>query len=134
MHMTREQVYEDIRNTLGAVPEFFTHLPDATIEHDWEAFKAWQLNDTTLTCKQKELIGLAVASQMQCPYCEFYHREVAKFLGATEDELNEAGRVGMQTAGWSTWIASTGESLEQFQQETLAAIEFMRQQGQQRAA
>jgi len=132
--MTREEIYNDIRNTFGQVPTFFTHVPDATLEHDWLAFKAWQLNETVIPLKYKELIGLAVAAQSQCPYCLFYHREVAKFFGATTAELDEAARMGMQTAAWSTFIAGTGQDLEQFKKELLAGLDYIRKQQQQKAA
>jgi len=132
--MTREEIYEDIKKTLGLVPEFFTHVPDATLEHDWASFKALQLSETAIPLKYKELMGLAVASAMQCPYCEYFHRGTAQFFGATEEELNEAGRVGMQTAGWSTFIASTGQSVEEFHKEFDRIIEYVRKQGEQKAA
>ena len=129
--MTREEIYEDMKNMLGLVPEFFTHVPDATLEHDWASFKAFQLGETAIPNKCKELMGLAIASVMQCPYCEYFHRGAAKYFGATEEELNEAGRFAMQTAGWSSFIASTGQSVEEFKQEFDRIIEYIRQQGEQ---
>ena len=124
--MTREEIYEDIRDTLGLVPTFFTRVPDATLEHDWLNFKSLQLQDTAISIKVKELIGLAAAAAIQCPYCVFYHTEVAKFFGATEEEVSEAIRMGMQTAGWSTFIAGTGQNLDEFRQELRQALEYIR--------
>lgn len=132
--MTREEIYEDVRQTLGLVPDFITHVPDATLEHDWASFKSFQLGETAIPNKYKELMGLAVASAIQCPYCEYFHRGAAKFFGATEEELNETSRLAMQTSAWSTFIASTGQDVEQFQREFDRIIDFLRQQGEQKAA
>jgi len=132
--MTREEIYRDVKETLGLVPEFVKHIPDATLEHDWASFKALQLSETAIPNKYKELMGLAVASALQCPYCEYFHRGAAEFFGATEEELNETARLGMQTAGWSTFIAGTGQDIEAFKREFDRIIEYVRQQGQQKAA
>jgi AhpD family alkylhydroperoxidase len=132
--MTREEIYADAKQTLGLVPEFLKHVPDATIEHDWASFKALQLGETAIPNKYKELMGLAVASALQCPYCEYFHRGTAQFFGATEEELNEAGRLAMQTAGWSTFIGATGQSVEEFQKEFDRIIDYIRHQGEQKAA
>jgi AhpD family alkylhydroperoxidase len=132
--MTREEIYEDIRNTLGLVPTFFTRVPDATLEHDWLNFKSLQLQDTVISIKYKELIGLAAAAAIQCPYCVFYHTEVAKFFGATDAEVEESVRMGMQTAGWSTFITGTGQELDAFKAELRQALEYVRQQQDKKAA
>jgi len=132
--MTREEIYEDIRATFGLVPAFFTRVPDATLEQDWLNFKGFQLQDTVIPIKYKELIGLAAAAAIQCPYCVFFHTEVAKFFGATEAEVMEAVREGMQTAGWSTFITGTGQDLEQFKQELLQGLDFVRQQMEKKKA
>lgn len=132
--MTRDEIYQDIRNTFGQVPTFFTRVPDATLEHDWLNFKAFQLQDTVIPIKNKELIGLGAAAVMQCPYCVFYHTEVAKFFGATDDEVEEAIRMGMQTAGWSSFITGTGQDLEQFKTELRQGLEFARQQMEKKKA
>ena len=132
--MTREEIFNDIRNTFGLVPTFFTHVPEATLANDWATFKSLQLSETAIPLKYKELIGLAVAAQMQCPYCLFFHREVARFFGATDAEIDEAARCGMQTAGWSTFIAGSGQDLEQFKKELLAGLEYARKQQQGKAA
>lgn len=121
--MTRDEVYQDIERTLGSVPEFFTHLPDATIEHDWKVFKAFQLGETEIPRKYKELIGLAVAAAIQCPYMQFYHKETAVYLGASDEELDEAARIALQTSGWSSFVTAIGESIDQFKLEVLTALD-----------
>ena len=131
--MTRDEIYEDIRATFGLVPTFFTRVPEVTLEHDGE-FQGVPDSRYGHPIKYKELIGLAAAAAMQCPYCIFFHTEVAKFFGASDNEVNEAIRVGMQTAGWSTFIAGTGQNMQQFKDELLQGLEFVRQQMEKKKA
>jgi len=132
--MTRDEIYQDIKATFGLLPEFFTHLPDATLENDWNTFKSFELSETAIPLKYKELMGLAVASLKECPYCIYFHTEVARFFGATQEELNEAARVGMQTAGWSTFISGTSQDLDAFKREIHTSLDYLRQKKEQKAA
>src|SRR5688572_25245388 len=84
--------YEDIKNTLGMVPSFLKSFPEDGIAGAWDELKSVQLNPkTALSMKQKELIGLAVAAQIPCRYCVYFHTEVGKQLGGASDgEVKEA--------------------------------------------
>ena len=74
-----ESTYRDIQQTLGSVPGFFKLFPEVGIAGAWTEFKTLQLNpDTKLTGKMKELIGLAVAAQVPCQYCVYFHTAAAK--------------------------------------------------------
>ena len=77
--MTREDL-EDIRATFGLVPTFFTRVPDATLEHDWLNFKAFQLQDTAIPIKYKELIGLATAATIRVPVLHLLSHRGGKIL------------------------------------------------------
>lgn len=98
-----DEAYSDIEKTLGLVPSFFQVFPRHSIAAAWSEFKALQLNPyTSLTGKQKELIGLAVAAQVPCEYCTYFHRNAAsKLHGASEEELNEAVALAALTRHWS---------------------------------
>ena len=77
--------YKDIQATLGMVPGFFKVFPQSGIAGAWAEFKTIQLNpDTKLNGKTKELIGLAVAAQIPCTYCIYFHTAAAKANGATD--------------------------------------------------
>jgi AhpD family alkylhydroperoxidase len=81
----------DINHSLGFVPEFFKRFPDVARAGAWREFKDVEINPTTkLSGKDKELIGLAVASQVPCRYCVLAHTEFAKLGGATDAEITEA--------------------------------------------
>ena len=78
--------YQDMQLTLGIVPGFFKQFPEVGIAGAWAEFKTVQLNpNTALTGKEKELIGLAVASQIPCTYCIYFHTAAAKANGATDE-------------------------------------------------
>lgn len=132
--MTRQEIIQDIQQTVGSSPDFLTNFPDQMLEHVWGYIKGFQLAETTIPNKYKELMGLGVASQMQCPYCIYFHTEAAKFWGATETEIREALTMAMGTAGLSTYIAGTGYDTDRFKQETDRILDHVRQQAQQRAA
>ena len=104
MPLSADDAYKDMEKTLGLVPKFFQVFPKESIAAAWSEFKAFQLNPhTTLTGKQKELIGLAVASQIPCEYCTYFHRNAAsKLYGSSKEELNEAVAMAAITRHWST--------------------------------
>src|SRR5512143_3083378 len=74
---------KDIQKTLGMVPTFLKSMPADELGGIWADFKGLQLNPATaLPGKYKELIGLAVASQVPCRYCIYAHTAFAKLNGA----------------------------------------------------
>ena len=78
----------------GLAPEFLKRFPDDGRAGAWREFRDVQLSPTTaLSGKNKELIGLAVASQIPCRFCVIAHTEFAKLNGATDAEITEA--IGM---------------------------------------
>ena len=100
---TAEATYQDIKQTLGIVPDFFKQFPQSGIAGAWAEFKGVQLNpNSKLSGKMKELIGLAVAAQIPCQYCVYFHTATAKANGATEDEIREAVAMGAIVRHWST--------------------------------
>ena len=54
--------------------------------------------------KYKELIGLAVASQVPCKFCIIAHTEFAKLNGASDAEINEAIAMAALTRQMSTLL------------------------------
>lgn len=127
--MTRNEVYSDIEETLGLVPSFVKMLPDATLEHDWNAFKAIQLDEGVVPNKYKELVGLGISAVTKCRYCVLYHTEVAKMLGATDDEIHEVLRYAGNSALWSTWLNGNEVNYDEFKDEIRRIGEFMKTRG-----
>ena len=95
----------DIQTTLGFVPQFFLKFPERMLPGVWDEMKTLQMNPhTALPGKSKELIGLAVSSQIPCRYCIVAHTEFAKLNGATDQEIGEAVGMAALTRHWSTYL------------------------------
>ncbi len=102
--MSRQTAEAEMREALGLVPSFFSELPDYLIESEWASFKQLQLAENAIPGKYKELIGLGVAGATRCRYCAYYHTEVAKLYGATDEEIAEAVAFAKASMGWSTFL------------------------------
>ena len=59
-------------------------------EKAFQAFSQQVFADGALPAKTKQLIAVAVAHVMQCPYCIRGHTKAALRQGATREELMEA--------------------------------------------
>jgi AhpD family alkylhydroperoxidase len=111
-----QATYRDIEQTLGSVPSFFRMFPEAGIAGAWGEL---QLNPkTALNGKTKELIGLAVAAQVPCQYCVYFHTAAAKLNGATDAEIREAVAMAAITRHWSTVLNGMQVDLDGFKRET----------------
>ena len=116
---TATAAYADMKATLGIVPGFFKAFPESGIAGAWAEFKSVQLNpNTALNDKTKELIGLAVASQIPCSYCIYFHTAVAKANGATDEEIREAVAMAAISRHWSTVLNGMQVDLATFKGET----------------
>jgi AhpD family alkylhydroperoxidase len=120
-----EATYRDIQNTLGVVPEFMRMYPEFAIQGAWEEMKGVALNpNTALTGKQKELIGLAVAAQVPCNYCVYFHTETAKLNGATEAEIKHVLAEASLTRHWSTIVNGMNQEEGAFRSEVARLVDF----------
>ena len=125
--MNREQVYAEMNQMLGVVPGFFKAIPDETIGLEWALFKKVQIEENTLSAKQKELIGLGISAITKCKYCAYYHTEFARLFGATDSEIEDALHYAKATAGWSTYINGLQADFEQFKAEIDQVCAHVRQ-------
>ncbi len=107
MPTSPKEAYLDIEKTLGHVPKFFQVFPEESISAAWSEFKGIQLNPhTALTGKEKELIGLAIAAQIPCDYCIYFHRAAAVLNNASVLEMQEAISLAATTRHWSVLLNS----------------------------
>jgi AhpD family alkylhydroperoxidase len=125
--MNRDKIYKEMKEMFGLVPSFFKLVPDSTLEHEWELFKAIQLNETAIPNKYKELIGVAVSAASRCKYCSFFHTEMAKLNGATDAEIEEAVHYAKSSAGWSTYINGLQIDYDEFKDEVRQVCDYVRE-------
>jgi AhpD family alkylhydroperoxidase len=118
----------DIQKTLGFVPAFLRALPDAALPGAWEEMKMLEMGQSTaLQPKVKELIGLAVASQIPCRYCVLAHTEFAKGNGATPADLGLAIAESGLTRHWSTFLNGVQMDDQTFRAEMTKMLDAAKQ-------
>ena len=121
--------YADIEATFGSVPTFLKVFPAEGIAGAWGEMKSLELNPkTALSAKEKELIGLAVAAQIPCHYCIYFHTESAKANGASDEEVKEAIAMSALTRHWSTFLNGAQIDMETFKKEYAAMMKYAGEQ------
>ncbi len=86
------------------MPGFMKALPQNVLIHEWPMWKKYTLEESLIPEKYRELMGLAVAANIKCPYCLFFHHAMAKMAGATDEEIAETGFLASQTSRWSVYL------------------------------
>lgn len=118
-----EAALAEMKKMFGDVPSIMQVYPESARAAGWALMKSTDLNkNTALPAKVRELIGLAVASQIPCEYCIYYHKMAAKAAGASEEEIREAVHMASLTRHWSTILYGNQYDFEAFKAETDAAF------------
>jgi AhpD family alkylhydroperoxidase len=113
-----ESALKDIEATFGIVPSFMRMFPAAGLPGAWKEMKSLQMNpNTAIPGKYKELIGLAVAAQIPCHYCTYFHTEAARMNGATDEQVKEAIAMSAITRHWSTVLNGSQIAPADFEKE-----------------
>lgn len=122
------KIRAEIQQLLGKVPGWVNELPPSTLEGFWLTMRDFQLAETRIPNKYKELIGLAVSGATRCKYCTLFHTEAAKLFGATDEEIREAAAMAAHTMSASTFVNAMQVDFDAFRRETLEAIAHVRRQ------
>lgn len=120
-----ENAKNEIQQQFGTFLSMFEVYPKDALPGAWENFKQLQSPENAIPAKYRELLQLAVASQIPCAYCVYYHITVAKAFGATDEEIKEAVAHGAQTRQWSMILQGNQIELEAFKNEVEAALKYM---------
>ena len=123
-----KQIEQEMIAHFGFAPDFYKTLPQVALPHEWPIHRDFELGETAIPSKYKELIGLAVAAHIKCRYCVYYHTQVARANGATDEELREAVFMGGLTVQYSNSLTGMRYDFERFCSEVDRAIEFMTEQ------
>jgi AhpD family alkylhydroperoxidase len=120
-----EKAKKEITETFGTFPSWFDAFPEYALPGAWQAYKEIQSPKGSIDPKNRQLIALAVASQIPCDYCIYYHTYLAKVNGATDEEIKEAVAHGAQTRHWSMVIYGAQIDLEEFKKEFQEVMKYM---------
>jgi AhpD family alkylhydroperoxidase len=120
-----EDTLKDIQKSFGLVPGFMKGLPQGVLIHDWPLMKKYTLGESKIPAKYRELMGLAVAANIKCPYCQLFHMSVAKMVGATAEELAEVAFLASYTSRWSSMIHAQHYDYDTFAKETQQIGEYL---------
>jgi len=120
-----ENAKSEIEQMFGTIPTMFDVYPDYALAGAWENYKQLNSPEGNIPPKYRELIRLAVAAQIPCNYCIYFHVASAKAFGATEEEIQEAVAHGAQTRHWSMILKGNQVDFEEFKEEFDAMMKFM---------
>ena len=123
--MSYEKTQKEIKEKFGFVPDFFKKTPKDVIVQMWPIFKKYQLGESLIPSKYREMMMLAASAAVKCPYCELYHTEAAKMLGATEEELSELAVLVASTGYWSNTLHTMNYDINKFAKELERAGKHM---------
>lgn len=123
--MSYENAKKEIEQEFGMFPTMFQVYPQHALAGAWENFKQLNSSKSMIPPKYRELIQLAVASQIPCDYCVYFHSASAKAFGASEEEIQEAIADGAQTRQWSMVLQGNQVDLDKFKSEFEAMMKYM---------
>ena len=111
-----DDIRTEAREAFGvALPEI-ENYPDSMVSGAWTWMNDVEDGEGALDAKTMQLVGLAVAAQIPCQYCTYYHRQAALSLGASEQEVAEAVAIAGYVRNWSTVLYGTGADLDAYKQ------------------
>ena len=90
------------------------NYPDSMVAGAWAWMSDVEDGKGALDPKTMQLIGLAVAAQIPCEYCTYYHRKAAASLGATDQEIAEASAMAGYVRNWSAVLYGTGADVAEY--------------------
>jgi AhpD family alkylhydroperoxidase len=132
--MSYEQTRNEIEKTFGLIPGFMNGVPQDVLVQMWPIMKTYIFGQTRIPGKYREMISLAVAATLKCPYCETFHRTASKMNGATDEELAELGAIVGQVTFWSSVLHTMNYDMNTFMKEFQAMGEHFAKQHKAAAA
>ncbi len=97
-------------------------FPEQGLAAAWQEYQAIGNPNGALDAKTKELIGLAVAAQIPCTDCVYYHTQAARHAGATDAQIKEAVASAAETRKWSTVLNGNSYDMGEFKKQVDAAF------------
>jgi AhpD family alkylhydroperoxidase len=124
----KSAIYAEVEAMFGQVPHWVRAMPDTALGGFWGFMSDFELAETKIPNKYKELIGLGVSGATRCKYCALFHTEAAKLFGATDEEIAEASMMAGVTMCASTFLNAQQTDYDTFKRETFEIAEFVKKQ------
>ena len=121
-----QNTLDSIEDTLGLVPQWMVEMPESALPGLWATMRDFQLSETAIPNKYKELIGVALSGATRCRYCALFHTEAARFFGATDEEIAEASMMGAWTMAASTFVNAQQTDYDAFEREVKHIIAYLK--------
>ena len=123
----RPEVEREIKQTLGIVPSFFDAMPDETLDYEWTLFRRFEMEEEGMhiPAKMRQLMGVALHSETKCQYCTLFHTELAKLLGASDEEVQEAVHYAKHSLGLSAYLNGIREPEDRFEDELQVILDYL---------
>ncbi len=119
---------EDLEATFGMVPPPLDTIPEDDAVQEWPTFKKYTVGESEIPPKYRELIGLAIAANIKCPYCAHFHGAAAQLHGATEEELKETYSLASFTARYSSMLHAQEYDVDEFKDKVGEIGEHLQKQ------
>ena len=126
--MSYEEIVKEIENTFGLLPGFMKNTPREILQQMWPLFKKYQMGESAIPQKYREMMMLVAAAATKCPYCQTFHKESSKMLGATDEELNELAVIVGLSSFWSNVLHTQNYDYNTFVRELQQMGEHMAKQ------
>jgi AhpD family alkylhydroperoxidase len=120
-----EDSMKEIEETMGLVLDQFKAIPKDAVAPEWDEMKKYSFSESKIPAKYRELIGLAIAASIKCPYCAYFHTQAAKMNGATDEEIAELALLTRFTTGWSSILHASSIDLDEFKEQFDQAAKHM---------
>ena len=65
--MNRQEIFDQITQAFGFVPEYYEKAPDSTLEQYW-SLMTFYMSDTAISARDKALIGFGASTANHCEY------------------------------------------------------------------
>ncbi|THE63360.1 carboxymuconolactone decarboxylase family protein [Salinadaptatus halalkaliphilus] len=126
--MVSEDTRTELEEMLGQVPSWIEPIPDEAADHAWGMVRDLQFGETTLSQREKALVGLGAATAIQCPYCTHFHTAEAEMEGVSETGLSEAIGIASDVQYFSSVLHGAQVEYDEFVEETADIVEHVENQ------
>lgn len=123
-----DDVLQEVTQAFGQVPDWMKELPESAVRGFWLLMRDFELAETKIPGKYKELIGIAVSGATRCRYCALFHTEGARLNGATDEEIAEASMMGAYTMAGSTFLNAQQTDYDTFAKQTREMVAHVKAQ------